>query len=52
MLNLPKDFKKCRKEHFNLLTEKELTNMASERECHLLMVEMFYQEDGPRVERG
>ena len=51
MLNLSK-FLKCRKEHFNLLTEKESTNMASERECHHLTVEMFYQEEGPRVERG
>ena len=51
MLNLSK-FLKCLKEHFNLLTEKELTNMASERGCHPLMVEMFYQEEGPRVERG
>ena len=52
MLNLRKDFSKCRKEHFNLLIERELTNMASERECHRLMVEMFYQEEGPRGERG
>jgi len=26
--------------------------MASERECPLLMVEMFYQEEEPRAERG
>tara|TARA_B100001057_G_scaffold498564_1_gene606028 strand:- start:78241 stop:78399 length:159 start_codon:yes stop_codon:yes gene_type:complete len=52
MLNLPKYFKKCQKEHFNLLIEKESTSMASEIECHPLMVEMFYQEEGPRAERG
>ena len=26
--------------------------MASERECHRLTAEMFYQEEGPRGERG
>ena len=52
MLNLSKILIKCRKEHFNLLTEKESISTASERECHPLMVEMFYQEEGPRVERG
>ena len=26
--------------------------MASERECPLLMVEMSYQEEEPRAERG
>ena len=34
------------------LTEKESISMASERECPLLMAEMFYQEEGLRVERG
>tara|TARA_B100000927_G_C16344599_1_gene420737 strand:+ start:123 stop:281 length:159 start_codon:yes stop_codon:yes gene_type:complete len=52
MLNLLKIFISCQKEHFNLLTEKESISMASERECHLLTVEMFYQEEEPRAERG